>query len=256
MVPDRTMDFYAFKEGSGTEASPFLIGSSKDWEGLAYNISIGANYGGKFFRLTSDITLKETFTNGIPVTMLGVGQGISFRGTFDGDGHTITLDLAFMTQCVRFYLSLKPGSRRIMPPMNRIERREQMAALGRDFRQWADDYFAEGSGHLDCELKAETVLADFNQETRLNWPAKRMTQHLSAYCQFASHISCLNPISVTHREKDGERWVKRDESNQPKTYYYVQSAKVEAEAAATEPVQSSLPFESDSSGEWIDGQPF
>ena len=166
------------------------------------------------------------------------------------------LDLAFMTQCVRFYLSLKPGSRRIMPPMNRIERREQMAAVGKDFRQWADDYFAEGSGHLDCELKAEAVLADFNQETRLNWPPKRMTQHLSAYCQFASHISCLNPLSVTHKEKDGERWVKRDESNQPKTYYYVQSAKVVAEAAATEPVQSSLPFESDSSDEWVDGQPF
>ena len=29
------------------------------------------------------------------------------------------LDIAFMVQCVRFYLSLKPGERRIMPPLNR-----------------------------------------------------------------------------------------------------------------------------------------
>ena len=166
------------------------------------------------------------------------------------------LDLAFMTQCVRFYLSLKPGNRRIMPPMNRIERREQMAAVGRDFRQWADDYFAEGSHHLDCELKAETVLADFNQETKFNWSPKKMTQHLNAYCQYASHISCMNPVSVTHKEKDGERWVKRDENNQQKSYYYVQSAKVVEQAAAAKPVQSSLAFESESSDQWIDGQPF
>ena len=135
------------------------------------------------------------------------------------------LDLAFMTQCVRFYLSLKPGCRRIMPPLSRIERREQMAAVGKDFKQWADDYFAEGSGHLDCDLKAETVLSDFNKETMFNWSPKKLTQHLADYCKLAVHIRCLNPASVTHKERDGERWVKRDESGQPKTYYYVQSVK-------------------------------
>ena len=136
------------------------------------------------------------------------------------------LDLAFMTQCVRFYLSLEPGCRRIMPPMNRIEQREQLAAVGKDFKQWADDYFAEGSGHLDCDLKAETVLSDFNKETMFNWSPKKLTQHLADYCKLAVHIRCLNPASVTHKERDGERWVKRDESGQPKTYYYVQSVKI------------------------------
>ena len=76
--------------------------------------------------------------------------------------------------------------------------------------KWADDYFAEDSGHLDCELKAEMVLADFNQETKFNWPPKKMTQHLNAYCQFADHLQCLNPVSITHKQKDGERWIKRD----------------------------------------------
>lgn len=153
------------------------------------------------------------------------------------------LDLALMTQCVRFYLSLKPGCRRIMPPLSRIERREQLAAVGKDFKQWADEFFAEDSSHLDCELKAETVLSDFNQETKFGWAPKTMTQHLNAYCQFADHINCLNPVTITHKDKDGDRWIKRDENGQQKAYYYVQSAKAAAEADNTEPAQTALSFD-------------
>ena len=165
-------------------------------------------------------------------------------------------DLALMTQCVRFYLSLKPGERRIMPPLSRIERREQMAAVGKDFRQWAEEYFSEDSGHLDCELKAEAVLADFNQETKFGWAPRKMTQHLNAYCQLADHLCCLNPISVTHKQKDGERWQKRDENNQPKAYYYVQSKKAAIKAAKSDLVQTDLTFDDNGSKEWKDGDPF
>ena len=166
------------------------------------------------------------------------------------------LDFALMTQCVRFYLSLKPGCRRIMPPLSRIERREQMAAVGKDFKSWADDYFAEDSGHLDCELKAEAVLADFNQETRFAWAPKTMTQHLNAYCQLAAHIHCLNPVTVTHKQKDGERWIRRDENGHQKSCYYVMSAKAAAEIEKTEPVQADLPFGDDSEVPLSDDRPF
>ena len=181
--------------------------------------------------------------------------GKNLMGT-EYDEHDWQLDFAFMTQCVRFYLSLKPGERRIMPPLSRIERREQMAAVGKDFRQWADDFFAEDRGHLDCELKAEQVLNDFNQETKFGWSPKKMTQHLNAYCQFAEHIQCLNPVTITHKEQDGERWIKRDENNQQKAYYYVQSVKALEDASKTEPVQAKFSFDSDSSEELVDGQPF
>ncbi len=172
------------------------------------------------------------------------------------DEHDWQLDLAFMLQCVRFYLSLKPGERRIMPPLSRIERREQMAAVGKDFRQWADDFFAEDSGHLDCDLKAEQVLADFNQETKFGWSPKKMTQHLTAYCQLAEHIHCLNPASVTHKEQDGGRWIKRDENNQQKAYYFIQSVKAVGDVSKTDSVQTRISFESDSSEEQIDDRPF
>lgn len=151
-------------------------------------------------------------------------------------------DLACMLQCVRFYKSLEPGQRRIMPPMNRIERREQLAAVGKDFKQWADDYFAEGSGNLDCKLKADVVLADFNQETKFGWSLRSMWQHLTEYCQLAEHIRCLNPVSITHKKKDGDPWIDRDENRLQKRYYYVQSVKAFAEAEKPEPLQTDLAF--------------
>lgn len=174
----------------------------------------------------------------------------------DYSEHDWQLDLSFMVQCVRFYLSLPQGSRRIMPPMNRIERREQMAAVGKDFKQWADEFFAADSGHLDCELKAEMVLNDFNRETRFDWPPKRMTQHLNEYCQFAEPIHALNPTTITGKKKDGERWLKRDESGQLKAYYYVQSAKAAAETAKTDAVQQDLAFSEDNEGEQQGDMPF
>ena len=153
------------------------------------------------------------------------------------------LDLTLMTQCVRFYLSLSAGSRKIMPPLSRIERREQMAVVGKDFKQWADEYLSEDSGHLDCELKADQVLSDFNRETQFGWSPKRMKQHLDAYCQLTNHIHCLNPATITQKAVDGERWVKRDENGNQKTIYYVQSKKAAmVNTEKSEPEQTVLPF--------------
>ena len=121
------------------------------------------------------------------------------------------------------------------------------AALG--MGQWADEYFSEDSGHLDCELKAEQVLADFNQETKFGWSPKKMTQHIIAYCKWAEHIHCYNPSSCTHTKKDGLRWVRHVGNNQQKTFYYIQSVKAfnemeksAAEAVAQQPLQTDLPF--------------
>ncbi len=138
-------------------------------------------------------------------------------------------DIAFMLQCVQFYLSLPESERKVMPPMSRIKQREQMAAVGKDFKQWADDYLAPDSGNLDREIKAEDLLSLFNNDTRYNWSPKRMTEHLKEYCNLADHIHCLNPASVTGKSNDGERWLKRDETGRQKRYYYIMSVKKAAE---------------------------
>ena len=76
-----------------------------------------------------------------------------------------------------------------------------------------------------------------------------MTQHLTDYCQFSEHIYCLNPAAITNKQADGERWIKRDEHNQQKAYYY-------AEVAKTEPAEPNLPFEENATETWTDDKPF
>ena len=151
-------------------------------------------------------------------------------------------DIAFMLQCEQFYLSLPVEERRIMPPMSRIEKREQLAAVGKDFKQWADEYFAEDSGNLDCEIKCNEMLANFNAETHFNWSRTKLTQRLKAYCELAAHIHCLNPASVTGRKKDGDAWQKR-ENNAQVRYYYVQSvAKAATQQTTENPAEPEFNF--------------
>ena len=70
--------------GAGTQSSPYLIGSDADWDLFAGRVREGDTYAGKYVKLTSDIHVT---------TMAGTSEVKSFRGTFDGDNHSIELDL-------------------------------------------------------------------------------------------------------------------------------------------------------------------
>ena len=157
--------------------------------------------------------------------------------------HNWQLDIAFMLQCVQFHLSLSKGQRRILSSLKHIERREQLMLVGKDFKQWADDYFCEGSGNTDTMIKVDTVLADFNNETKFNWSPRTLKKHLTEYCLYSDHLHCLNPASITNKEKDGEQWRQRDENGNPKYYYYVQSEKeFLANLKPKDPEEPELPF--------------
>ena len=82
-----------FSGGSGTEADPYQISTADDWIALCNNVNKGTSttYNGKFFKLTADITVKEEF-DGVPTKMVGRGENVNFRGTFDGGGHTLTVN--------------------------------------------------------------------------------------------------------------------------------------------------------------------
>ena len=78
--------------GSGTEANPYQISSVDDWNTLCNNVNNGTStYNGKFFKLMADIKVEETF-NGAPTKMVGRSENVNFRGTFDGNGHTLTVN--------------------------------------------------------------------------------------------------------------------------------------------------------------------
>ena len=151
-------------------------------------------------------------------------------------------DIAFMLQCLQLYLSLPKEDRKVMPPMMRIERREQRAAIGKDFEQWANEFLAPDSEFIDCEVKSQDMLDNFNRETRYGWSMTKLTRHLKDYCEYAPHIRCLNPASVTGRKEDGEPWTKREGSSQVR-YYYVQSMPADVTPIKPEePTEQELPF--------------
>ena len=75
-------------QGAGTVDDPYIISSAEDWNDFAYNVRIGRNYSGQYVKLTNDISVT---------TMAGGYQADDnyqpFSGTFDGDGHTLTLNV-------------------------------------------------------------------------------------------------------------------------------------------------------------------
>lgn len=73
--------------GTGTEADPYLISSENDLALLAKKTNEEAiDYTGCYFKLTMDLDLGGTAW--APIGHM-TGSGVTFNGTFDGDGHTI-----------------------------------------------------------------------------------------------------------------------------------------------------------------------
>lgn len=70
--------------GTGTKDDPYLINTADDWNLFAKSVAGGIDYYNKYVKLTSDITIS---------TMVGVCGDRPFRGTFDGDNHTLTANI-------------------------------------------------------------------------------------------------------------------------------------------------------------------
>ena len=69
--------------GSGTESSPYLISNESALRQLATNVDSGTTYSGKYFRVTQDISLSQTWN---PIG----SSSRAFRGNFDGNNKTIS----------------------------------------------------------------------------------------------------------------------------------------------------------------------
>ena len=76
------------KQGEGTEASPYLISSADDWNNFAQNVKLGRSYSGSHVKLTADISVSHMAGG-----YLADDNYQPFSGTFDGDGHTLTINL-------------------------------------------------------------------------------------------------------------------------------------------------------------------
>ena len=66
--------------GTGSEKDPYTIGSAEEWDIFVLNTDKYSHYfAGEFVKLTSDISVTTMVKR--------------FQGTFDGDGHTLTVNI-------------------------------------------------------------------------------------------------------------------------------------------------------------------
>ena len=128
-------------------------------------------------------------------------------------------DIHFMLECLQMFLSLPVADRRQMPPIKNIEQRELQAAISDGFRQWADEILDEGSEYLDKPVKADLLLGLYKQETNSPISPKGFTEQLMKWCNYASHIACFNPASMTNQKADGVRWYQYENGKKVKFYY-------------------------------------
>jgi len=84
-----------FKEtaGTGTADDPYIISDGTEWEAFAKAVNNGDSYEGKFVMLGGDFEVST-------YQCLGTNIGFSnaFKGTFDGNGHTLTCVYAPFTR--------------------------------------------------------------------------------------------------------------------------------------------------------------
>ena len=71
--------------GLGTESSPYLIASTTDWDNLSAAVIGGETYSGKYFKMTANV--------GTVSTTVGTSAS-AFNGTFDGNGHTLDVNIS------------------------------------------------------------------------------------------------------------------------------------------------------------------
>ena len=76
---------FTTEQGSGTEADPYVIATEADWDSFANEVSLGRSYEGQFVMLDGDIDVSSYST-----VANGSGFSNAFKGTFDGNGHTLT----------------------------------------------------------------------------------------------------------------------------------------------------------------------
>ena len=74
--------------GNGTANDPYLIESKSDWDALALALTMQSTFYDKCFKLTNDISVTSMVSYSTTTN-----DEHPFMGTFDGDGHTLTVNI-------------------------------------------------------------------------------------------------------------------------------------------------------------------
>lgn len=88
--------FAQYGGGLGTSSDPYIISTAAHLSTLATNVNGGNAYSSSYFKLTANISSGNT--------MIGSYSSYPFSGTFDGDGHTITVNISGSTTYVALFV--------------------------------------------------------------------------------------------------------------------------------------------------------
>ena len=75
---------------AGSAEDPYLISSAEDWNEFAQSVYLGNTYNGRHIKLTKDISVTKSVGS---CNAASDTDYKAFCGTFDGDGHTLTVNL-------------------------------------------------------------------------------------------------------------------------------------------------------------------
>lgn len=82
--------------GSGTESNPYIISNRADWDSFVLELNSNTTFDGKYFKLTADIDIGSNITP---------GTDYGFRGTFDGNGHAIKVNVSRAAKYIALFRS-------------------------------------------------------------------------------------------------------------------------------------------------------
>ena len=74
----------SYSSGDGSKANPYQISSAEELAYLAKQVNEGNDYSGRYFMITTDIDLSESYW--VPI---GNGKSRAFKGSVEGAGNTI-----------------------------------------------------------------------------------------------------------------------------------------------------------------------
>lgn len=157
-------------------------------------------------------------------------------------------DINFILQCVKFYLSVSQLPVKIEPNMSNIIFRRYQSDMTDNFREWAEQYFAEGGEHLDVDVVRENMLEDYKRFSGVTKvTAQSFKRSLVGFCYTCDYIDALNPEELCN---SGSRILKdiEDPMTHTKKKKEVFHIRTKREAARIQnpppapPVQDELPF--------------
>ena len=95
-VPKKLLDLIGKKvdivddkdiKGKGTKEEPYLIANKEGFLKFTNNMIAGETYSGKYFKQTENIDMSDV------AGYAGIGKKATFSGIYDGQGHTITVNI-------------------------------------------------------------------------------------------------------------------------------------------------------------------